>query len=292
MLKAESGRAEEAAATSFGERLRALRAKAGMTRKQLAAASRTSQRYLAHLEAGTGNPSLEVLQALATALDLTVAELLPMAGERSPAYAAAAAAVRRLPPERLAALQAWVRTSSGRSEKKRRIVLLGLRGAGKSALGKDLANRLGLPFLEMSELVERTYGGPIGLLIELGGQGALRRYEAEAWESLLISHEGAVIAAPGGIVADGPLYERILITAHSIWLRASPKDHMARVMAQGDFRPMANNREAMADLKAILEARSADYARADAAVDTSRQDFQSTLELLERTSASLLETGI
>lgn len=272
-----------------GQNLRAARARTGMTRKQLARISGTSERYLAHLEAGSGNPSLEVLNALADALDLPLVDLLPLGGERSVAYARATAALRRVPAERLPAFHDWLGQAEGVGDKGRRIVLVGLRGAGKSALGELLAQRLEMPFVEMSKAVEAAYGGDIGLLIELGGQGALRQYERDVWEDIIASHPAAVIAAPGGIVADGPLYDRLLASAHSIWLQASPEDHMKRVMAQGDFRPMASNRGAMADLKAILEARSAEYARADAALNTSARNLAATADSLESISARLLD---
>jgi XRE family aerobic/anaerobic benzoate catabolism transcriptional regulator len=254
-----------------------------MTRRQLATASGTSERYLANIESGVGNPSLGILNALAQALGLPVADLLPLGGERDEAHAEACALLRRLPQPRIAAAIDWIRQSTPLSgAKAHRIVLIGLRGAGKSSLGKALAERLEMPFLELSKEVERAYGGKMGLLIELGGQNALRRYEHEAWDSVVRAHEAAVIATPGGIVADPVLYERVLQTAHSVWLSAKPEDHMARVMAQGDFRPMASNRGAMADLKAILDARAADYARADTQVDTSKRDFAETLGALER----------
>lgn len=267
----------------LGRRLRGLRAKAGVTRKQLAAMSDTSERYLAHLEAGTGNPSLGILTALAGALDVAVAELLPLGGERNELHERAAAGMRRLTGDRLSAVMQWIDSSGAQSGKKGgRVVLIGMRGAGKTSLGQAVAERLGAPFVEMSKEVEAAYGDNIGLLIELGGQSALRRYEREAWESLCARHGRAVIAASGGVVADGPLYERVLESAHSIWLEAAPDDHMGRVMAQGDFRPMANGRGAMADLKAILAARASDYARADFRLDTSGQDFDATVARLEQ----------
>jgi XRE family aerobic/anaerobic benzoate catabolism transcriptional regulator len=262
-----------------------------MTRRQLAKASGTSERYLALLESGSGNPSLAVIAALATALDLAIVELLPRGGERSEVQAEAAAALRRFSPERLAAFHEWAGAATHEGEKGRRILLVGLRGAGKSSLGTELAERLRMPFFELSKEVEKAYGGPIGLLIELSGQSALRRYEREAWDAIRDENGAAVIAAPGGVVADPPLYGHMLETAHSIWLQAKPEDHMGRVMEQGDFRPMASNRSAMADLKAILDARSADYARAEAAVDTSAGDFSATAERLERAARRLLERG-
>lgn len=266
----------------LASRLRAARAKVGMTRKQLAATSGTSERYLAHIEAGTGNPTVAVLESLAEALDIAPAELLPLGGERSELRAEVAAVLRRLPEMRLAALLTQMRRPLAIDDaKSRRIVLLGLRGAGKSSLGQALAERLHIPFLEMSKEVERSYGGEMRLLIELGGQSALRRYEHEAWEAIIAEHDNAVIATPGGVAADPMLFDRLLSTAHSVWLEAAPEDHMSRVMAQGDFRPMASNRSAMEDLKAILQARAGEYARADARLDTSAQDFDDTVARLE-----------
>jgi XRE family aerobic/anaerobic benzoate catabolism transcriptional regulator len=291
-VKAKLASVNEPRVAEVGDRLRAARAKAGMTRRQLAAASGTSERYLAQLEAGTGNPSVTVLVSLAAALDMAVAELLPQGGERSEAHANFASSLRRLTAEQLALFDDWLkRQGGGHAKKAARIVLIGMRGAGKSSLGAALARRLEMPFLELSTEVERSYGGEMGLLIELGGQSALRRYEREAWERIKGRYDAAVIAASGGIVADGPLYDEVLSTAHSIWLQATPKDHMSRVIAQGDFRPMASNRNAMADLKAILEVRASDYERTDSAVNTSAQDFERTLDLLERTTRDLLRQG-
>jgi XRE family transcriptional regulator, aerobic/anaerobic benzoate catabolism transcriptional regulator len=279
----------QAAASDIGALLRAARAKRGMTRKQLAVASGASERYLAQIEAGQGNPTLSFLAAIAEALDVAPVELLPIGGERNSAYAAATAAVRRLPEERLRGLHGWIeRPAWPDGAKAHRIVLIGLRGAGKSALGRALSERLGMPFFEVSKQIERAYGGNIGLLLELSGQAALSRYESEVWDDIQAEQRAAVIAVPGAIVANGPLYDRVLAAAHSIWLRATPEDHLARVMAQGDFRPMASNREAMADLKAILDARGADYAKADAQLDTSAQDFDATLDLLEARARSLV----
>ena len=279
---AVSNDAAELAHPEVGQRLRAARAKVGMTRKQLATASGTSERYLAHLEAGTGNPSLTVMGTLAAALDLAVADLMPMGGERDPSMAELVAAVRRLGPDRRGELSSWLAQYAALDgTKANRVVLIGLRGAGKSSLGAEAAERIGYPFFEISKEVERAYGGAMGLLIEFSGQSAVRRYESEVWENIVANNERAVIAAPGGIVADGALYSRVLETAHSIWLRATPEDHMQRVMKQGDMRPMAANRAAMEDLRAILDARSGEYAKADFQIETSSQGFAETVKLLE-----------
>jgi XRE family transcriptional regulator, aerobic/anaerobic benzoate catabolism transcriptional regulator len=281
-MKKEISDSINQAVAEVGARLRAARSKAGMTRKQLATASGASERYLAHLEAGTGNPSVEMLIAIAGALHVAIADLLPLGGERSDERARAASMLRRLPRRRLDAVTEWMLTPAlPTGAKDNRIALIGLRGAGKSSLGAALAARLHMPFFEISKEVERTYGGAVSLLIEMNGQSALRRYEAEVLDAICRENAAAIIAAPGGIVADGPLYDTLLASTHSVWLEAKPEDHMKRVVAQGDLRPMAGARGAMEDLKSILAARSADYARADARLDTSEQGFGKTVERLE-----------
>lgn len=273
----------------IARRIRSARARAGFTRKQLASASGASERYLAHLEAGTGNPSVEMLMTIADALGVAMADLLPLGGERDANVAQAAQLLRRLPPERIREALAWLgKKPAGIAGKGRRIALIGLRGAGKSSLGKLLAERMNAPFFEVSKEVELRYGGAIGVLLEINGPIAVRRYEAEVIEDICRNHSMAVIAAPGAVVADGKLYEQLLRSSWTIWLQASPEDHMARVVAQGDLRPMTGNRAAMNDLKTILTAREGDYARADDRLDTSGQGFEQTLDLLERSATRLL----
>ena len=266
----------------LGERVRAARARAGLTRKQLAAASGASERYLAHIENHTGNPSVEMLLAIAAALSIAPAELLPNAGEQHEQMASATSLLRRLNDQQLQEAIAFLQhPSGGRDARAKRIALVGLRGAGKSSLGAALAKRLGFPFFEISKEVERVYGGSIAILLEINGPSAVRRYESEVIESLCAQHEQAVIAAPGAIVADATVYEKLLSGNWTVWLQASPEDHMQRVMDQGDIRPMSGNRSAMDDLKKILDARSSEYARADSALDTSAQSFGDTLIKLE-----------
>jgi XRE family aerobic/anaerobic benzoate catabolism transcriptional regulator len=292
-MAAASDKEEHAGGAELGERVRRARAKVGMTRRRLADASGTSERYLAHIEAGVANPSMSILTSIAESLDISLADLLPQGGERSRAYMEAAAALRRLSAEGLEAFNSWIHNPvKPTASKGRRVLMLGLRGAGKSSLGKDLAGRLEVPFLEVSKEVESAYGADIGLLIELSGQAALRRYESEVWESIIQQNESAVIAAPGGVVADASIYERMLTTSHSVWLEAMPEDHMKRVMAQGDFRPMASNRGAMADLQAILRARASEYSRADAHLNTSEQGFSETLRLLEGIARRLIDRNM
>lgn len=285
----KSGQESFAGSLEIAQRIRSARARAGFTRKQLAAASGASERYLAHLEAGTGNPSVEMLMAIADALGMAIADLLPMGGERDIVVAQAAQLLRRAPPERVRdILKRYGGQFSEIGEKGHRVALVGLRGAGKSSLGEALANRLKVPFFEISKEIERRYGGAIGVLLEINGPGALRRYEAEVLADICSSNQSAVIAAPGAIVADGKLYNQLLQSAWTVWLQARPEDHMERVIAQGDLRPMTGSRAAMNDLKAILAAREADYGRADACLDTSGQDFEVTLNLLERLTVDLV----
>ena len=273
----------------IGRRIRSARARVGFTRKQLAAACGASERYLAKLEAGTGNPSIEILMSVADALGVAVAELIPLGGERDLEIARAAQMLRRLSPERIRAALDWLgERPSVMDGAGKRVALIGLRGAGKSSLGQGLAQRMNVPFFDISKEIERRYGGTIGLLLEINGPSALVRYEAGVLDEICRANRSAVIAAPGAIVADGKLYEQLRRSTSTVWLQASPEDHMQRVIAQGDLRPMSGNRSAMADLKSILAAREADYAQADARLYTSSQDFNQTLDLLEQMVSSLL----
>lgn len=272
----------------LAERIRSARARIGLTRKQLAAASQASERYLATLETGGGNPSVDMLIAIAEALNVAPAELLPMGGERDKLMASAAMQLRRLSPDRIRDILAQIgRPAEGSADKARRVSLVGLRGAGKSSLGSALAQRLGCPFIEVSKEVEKHYGGSISVMMEINGPSTLRRFEAAVLEDVVARHEEVIIAAPGAIVSSPALYDQLLQSTWTVWLEASPEDHMQRVVEQGDLRPMTGNRAAMADLKSILAARQADYARADARIDTSAQDFAKTLDILEATVSNL-----
>jgi XRE family transcriptional regulator, aerobic/anaerobic benzoate catabolism transcriptional regulator len=272
----------------LAQRIRSARARIGLTRKQLASASQASERYLATLETGGGNPSVEMLIAIAEALNIPPAELLPMGGERDQLTANAAMQLRRLSPERIRDVMAQIgRPVEGSVDKAHRISLIGLRGAGKSSLGRALADRRGCAFVEVSKEVEKRYGGSISVMMEINGPATLRRLEAAVLEEVIAKNEAVVIAAPGAIVSSAALFEQLLQSTWTVWLEASPEDHMQRVVEQGDLRPMSGNRAAMADLKSILAARQADYARADARIDTSAQDFAATLDLLDVTTRKL-----
>jgi XRE family transcriptional regulator, aerobic/anaerobic benzoate catabolism transcriptional regulator len=277
---------------AIGSEVRKNRAKRGMTRRQLAQASQTSERYLAQIESGDGNPSVSVLRAIAQALDLPCAALLPEAGARTAALGAILDLLAQVPEGELPALAKEIETRvalPGRADRARRIALVGLRGAGKSTLGRMLAQHLGWPFIELDRLVEEDYGASIPDLIEMAGTATFRRHERSALDRIVTANEAAVITTAGGIVSNPETYALLLRRTHTIWIKARPEDHMSRVMAQGDFRPMAQNRAAMADLVAILEARRADYARAEAEVDTSGDAIEQSFAKLLRTVNDLLD---
>jgi XRE family transcriptional regulator, aerobic/anaerobic benzoate catabolism transcriptional regulator len=283
---------EAAFLAAIGGEVRRSRAKRGMTRRQLAQASQTSERYLAQIESGVGNPSVSVLRAIAQALDLPCAALLPEAGARTAALGAILDLLAQVPEGELPALAKDIETRlarPGSADRARRIALVGLRGAGKSTLGRMLAQHLGWPFIELDRLVEEDYGASIPDLIEMAGTATFRRHERSALDRIITANESAIITTAGGIVANPETYALLLRRTHTIWIKARPEDHMSRVMAQGDFRPMAQNRAAMADLVAILEARRADYSRAEAEIDTSGEAIEQSLAKLLQAVTALLE---
>jgi XRE family aerobic/anaerobic benzoate catabolism transcriptional regulator len=292
MLQAQSnGRAAAALLASIGAEVRRNRAKRGMTRRQLAIASHTSERYLAQIESGAGNPSVTVLRAIAQALDLPISALLREPIARTTAHAALLDLIARLPEQELPELTELIETRvarSDRADRGRRIALIGLRGAGKSTLGRMLARHLGWPFIELDRVIEEDYGASIPDMIEIAGTATFRRLERAALDRFIAGYDAAVITTAGGIVSDPESYALLLRRSHTIWIKARPEDHMSRVMAQGDFRPMAQNREAMGDLVAILEARRADYARAEAELDTSADAVERTFAKLLRIVTNLL----
>ena len=294
--------------TGIGRLVRLSRAKRGMTRRQLAQESGASERYLAQIESGQGNPSVLILKSIAQALDVPIIELLPRANGRPAAMTHVLDVLARTPVAELPALAELIESHAARhvaADRARRIALVGLRGAGKSTLGRRLADELACPFIELDRLVEQDYGARIPDLIEIAGLATFRRYERACLERVIDEHDTAVIATAGGIVSDAETYALLLRRSHTVWVRASPDEHMKRVMEQGDFRPMAQNREAMADLVAILDARRADYARAQAELDTSGDTIERSFGKLQdlvkrwldgerdiaRPSALRIETG-
>jgi XRE family transcriptional regulator, aerobic/anaerobic benzoate catabolism transcriptional regulator len=270
----------------IGKLVRLARAKRGMTRRQLAEESGASERYLAQIESGQGNPSVIILKSVADALEVPIIELLPRTTARGAALTQIIDQLGRVPLSELASIGELIEqrvTQAAMFDRARRVALVGLRGAGKSTLGRMLAEHLGCPFIELDRVVEQEYGATVSFLIEMAGLATFRRYERECLERVIAQHEAAVIATAGGIVSNAETYTLLLRRTTTVWLKARPDEHMSRVIEQGDFRPMAQNREAMADLVAILEARGADYARADAELDTSDDSVEQSFAKLLRT---------
>ena len=246
---------EAAYLAQLGERVRAWRNGRAMTRKALAAESGVSERYLAQLEAGRGNISVLLLRKVAQAMDVAVESLVRESPDREPA--------------------------------RRRIALLGLRGAGKSTLGAKLAASLGVPFVELDSEVEREAGAKLGEVFAMYGQEAFRRFERRALEHVIRARENAVIAAGGSLVTDPDTYRLLLDHCHTVWLKARPEEHMNRVIAQGDMRPFKGRAAALDEIRKTLGDRDRLYARADATVDTTGKPLKESLSELKKTIAGL-----
>jgi XRE family aerobic/anaerobic benzoate catabolism transcriptional regulator len=269
---------------ALGDRVRALRSRRGMTRKALALHANISERHLANLEYGVGNASILVLVQVAGALQCPLGELIGDITTSSPEWLL----IRELLEQRDEATLQRVRvsigemlgTGGGNTTISTRIALVGLRGAGKSTLGQMLAQDLDYPFIELSREIEKFAGCSVSEIQALYGINAYRRYERRALEEAIQIYPEVVIATPGGLVSDAATFKQLHTHCTTVWLQAAPEDHMKRVMAQGDLRPMAASREAMEDLKGILSGRAAFYSKAQLRVDTSGQSLDDTYLLL------------
>ena len=262
-----------------GDRVRAARDQRGLTRKNLSQTSGVSERYLADLETGAGNASLMVLRRIATALQMDIDMLLSAHPDPTPGLSAAIKVLSALPPEALIRAQRWLEIGLPEIRQNRgRIALIWLRGAGKSTLGRAVAEKLDVPFIELDREIERAAGMELSEIFALQGKTAYRQHELRCLEAIVAQHERAVIATGGSLVTEAAAYDLLLHTCHVVWLKADPESHMARVTAQGDLRPMSGNPQAMDDLRAILASRGALYARAHAIVDTSTATHNAAAE--------------
>ena len=269
----------------LGERVREARARRGMTRRILSRDSRVSERYLAQLETGQGNISILLLRQVAQALDLPMHALLHDAAEPSEDLTRATEFLAKLSGEQLQRAREMLLREFGvvdPAARRQRIAIVGLRGAGKSTLGSMLATQLGVAFIELDRVIEQHSGLGLSVIFDLYGQSGFRRLERECLDQILQRHTTFVLATGGSVVSEAATYERLLSDCFTVWLRATPEDHMGRVIAQGDTRPMSENREAMSELKNILAVREPLYRRADIAVDTSSQSLPDTFENLAR----------
>ncbi len=277
----------------LGERARALRARRGMTRKAVAASAGVSERHLANLEYGEGNASILVLLQVAGALHCNLAELIGDISTSSPEWLLIRELLERadetsLRKARIAIGQA-LGTGGSSAITNPRVALVGLRGAGKSALGQMLADDLDFPFVELSREIEKFAGCSVAEIQALYGMNAYRRYERRALEEAIQIYPEAVIATPGGLVSDPATFNQLLSHCTTVWLQADPEDHMKRVQAQGDLRPMAASKEAMEDLKSILAGRAAFYSKSQLSIDTSAQQLDATFQLLRGKVRELLQ---
>ena len=259
---------EEGFLEQLGQRVRNMRSLRGMSRKVLARVSGISERYIAQLESGKGNVSIVLLRRVANAMGAHLQDLIP-APDLAPDWQVIRDLLRKATPDQIA--QAKDLLGAGTSSHKassRGIALIGLRGAGKSTLGKMLAKQIGWNFVELDKEVERENGLSVAEILALYGQEGYRRLEQAALSQLLARRELMVLATGGGIVSEPLTFDLVLSSFHTIWLKAEPDEHMARVRKQGDLRPMADDRSAMAELRNILKSREPLYARANAVVDT------------------------
>jgi len=282
--------------TELGARIRAWRARRGMTRKQLAEDSGLSERFLADVESGRGNASINSLEATARALNISLIELLQDAPR--PALARVHGLLSSLDDTQLDHAHQVLSQHFGKGEDKsrgKRVALIGLRGAGKSTLGAQLANARGVPFIELDREIEREAGTSMNEILLLHGQGGYRRYERRALLRIADTYpDGVVMTTGGSIVSERETFDLLQSRFYCVWIKANPEEHMARVVAQGDMRPFDSTKgatkDALDDLRRILASREALYARADAVIDTASRTVKQSLKDLERAVPTAKET--
>ncbi|HUL88082.1 MAG TPA: helix-turn-helix transcriptional regulator [Pseudolabrys sp.] len=283
LAKSSQRRDTDAYLRQVGERVRMLRNQRGMTRKALVLHARISERYLAQLEVGKGNCSIVLLRRIARAIGVPVAQIVQEGTEPALDLVLLSQFLERLPPKALAdardlLLQHF--SDPSHEQRRRRVALIGLRGSGKSTLGRLLAERLNVPFIELDREIENRSGASLSEIFDMFGQDTFRRAEREALDDVLRRHQHFVIATSGSIVTEPGTLELLLSSCFTVWVRAEPEDYMKRVMAQGDMRPMAKSARAMEDLISILRSREPLYAKADAILLTSGKTPQQNLDEL------------
>lgn len=283
-----SGRDADAYLRRLGERVRTLRNQRGMSRKVLAKQAKVSERYIAQMEAGLGNCSIVLLRRIARAIGLPVTQLVHDGPEPALDLVLLTQFLERLPPAALTQARDLLMQNfhpPADNTRRRRIALIGLRGGGKSTLGALLAERMDIPFIELDREIERRSGASLSEIFDMFGQETFRRAEREALDDVLRQHKSFVIATSGSIVTEPGTLEILLSSCFTVWVRAEPQDHMKRVMAQGDMRPMANSGRAMEDLVSILKSREPLYARADATLTTTGKSPEENLDELSQAIA-------
>ena len=261
----------------IGLRVRSARKEKGLSRRALSELSGVSQRYLAQLESGDGNTSIGLLKRVAVALDLSIQTIVADNDQLSKEAAVIAERYRKADASTRTQVQQVLDPGTSRHLKAERICLIGLRGAGKSTLGALVASELDLPFVELNSAIENRVGIPVSEIIALYGQEGYRELESECLDNIIDTEKRLVLAVAGGVVADATTFNQLLSTFHTIWIKASPNEHMERVWAQGDMRPMADNPEAMRQLRQILKQREGHYKRASYYLDTTGETPEASL---------------
>ena len=281
----------------LGLRVRSMRALRGMSRKVLAKQSGVSERYIAQLESGLGNVSIVLLRRLAKAAGMQVEDLVADPAEQPDDWALIRELMRRAPPALIDDVKALLagrpidQVANAPAIQVDRIALLGLRGAGKSTLGRLAAEKLGWRFVELNREIEAEAGFSVSEVFSLYGQDGYRRYEQAALDRIIGDGGAMILAAGGGIVSDPVTFERLLANFFTVWVKASPTEHMSRVRAQGDLRPMAEDKAAMSELVTILQSREPFYARARTTLDTSGTSVEDSLATLLRLIRSYCVSG-
>ncbi len=255
----------------LGKRVRELRNRRGLTRKMMAREADVSERHLAQLEAGEGNVSIVLLRRIAAALHVSLAELFAAEAETRHEKILIQRFLERLPAHRVEDAMLRLQREFGEEEeaRRKRVALIGLRGAGKSTLGLRLGQELNVPFIEMDQEIEKDTGMPLGEIFSLYGQTGYRAIERRTLERVLGEQKRAILSVGGGVVSEKETYDYLLSNCYTVWIKAHPEEHMARVIAQGDLRAIAGGNQAMLDLRGILEAREPLYRKADMYLDTS-----------------------
>ena len=289
---------DDAFLVELGQKVRRMRGLRGMSRKTLSRASGVSERYIAQLESGLGNPSITLLRRIAGATGRPLEDLISSEpASQAQEWALMRELMRRASPEAMRAAKALLAGDRLKTEQPtgaasapvERVALIGLRGAGKSTLGRLTAERLGWNFIELNKEIERETGLSIAEVFSLYGQDGYRRLELAALEQVLARKGAMMLATAGGIVAEPVTFELLRSSCFTVWVKAKPAEHMSRVREQGDLRPMADDKAAMAELMTILSSREPLYARADAVVDTSSKDVETSVsELLGVTMGTRL----
>ncbi|HEY4204396.1 MAG TPA: helix-turn-helix transcriptional regulator [Xanthobacteraceae bacterium] len=291
----EQSNPEDSFLEELGQRVRTMRGLRGMSRKVLAKVSGISERYIAQLESGKGNVSIVLLRRVSNAMGAHIEDLIP-SGEPVQDWQVIRDLLRKATPDQIAHAKDILAghgpngVTVSRQMPFAGIALIGLRGAGKSTLGRMLAKQIGWSFVELNKEIERQNGLSVAEIIALYGQEGFRRMEQTALGQLLARKELMVLATGGGIVSEPLTFDLILSSFYTIWLKAEPEEHMARVRRQGDLRPMADDRSAMAELRTILLSREPLYARASAVVDTAGQSVDAAAARLLGAVAPMLSS--